>query len=82
MNFIKKIKNIISSTILCIRFPFLYPRNRWDGEHHTNLLLNLSSKLRKKAQQEIQIVVKLDKTGERYYDKIDFFDYKVFSGNH
>lgn len=77
MNLIKKIKNIISSTILCIRFPFLYPRNRWDGEHHTNLLLNLSSKLRKKAQQEIQIVVRLDKTGERYYDKIDFFDYKV-----
>jgi hypothetical protein len=77
MNLIKKIKNIISSTILCIRFPFLYPRNRWDGEYHTNLLLNLSSKLRKKAQQEIQIVVRLDKTGERYYDKIDFFDYKV-----
>ena len=77
MNLIKKIKNIISSTILCIRFPFLYPRNRWDGEHHTSLLLNLSSKLRKKAQQEIYITVKLDKTGERYYDKIDFFDYKV-----
>ena len=77
MKLFKKIKNIIKSTILCIRFPFLYPRNRWDGEHHTNLLLNLSSKLRKKAQQEIYITVKLDKTGERYYDKIDFFDYKV-----
>jgi hypothetical protein len=77
MKLFKKIKDIIKSTILCIRFPFLYPRNRWDGEHHTSLLLNLSSKLRKKAQQEIQIVVRLDKTGERYYDKIDFFDYKV-----
>lgn len=77
MKLFKKIKAIIKSTILCIRFPFLYPRNRWDDEHHTNLLLNLSSKLRKKAQQEIQIVVRLDKTGERYYDKIDFFDYKV-----
>ena len=77
MKLFKKIKDIISSTILCIRFPFLYPRNRFDGEHHTNLLLNLSSKLRKKAQQEIYITVKLDKTGERYYDKIDFFDYKV-----
>ena len=77
MKLFKKIKDIIKSTILCIRFPFLYPRNRFDGEHHTNLLLNLSSKLRKKAQQEIHIVVKLDKTGERYYDKIDFFDYKV-----
>lgn len=77
MKLFKKLKDIIKSTILCIRFPFLYPRNRWDGEHHNNLLLNLSSKLRKKAQQEIFITVKLDKTGERYYDKIDFFDYKV-----
>ena len=77
MKLFKKIKDIVKSTILCIRFPFLYPRNRFDGEHHTNLLLNLSSKLRKKAQQEIYITVKLDKTGERYYDKIDFFDYKV-----
>lgn len=77
MKLFKKIKDVISASILCLRFPFLYPRNRFDGEHHTNLLLNLSSKLRKKAQQEIQIVVRLDKTGERYYDKIDFFDYKV-----
>ena len=77
MKIFKKIKDVISASILCLRFPFLYPRNRFDGEHHTNLLLNLSSKLRKKAQQEIQIVVRLDKTGERYYDKIDFFDYKV-----
>lgn len=77
MKLFKKIKDVISASILCLRFPFLYPRNRWDDEHHTNLLLNLSYKLRKKAQQEIQIVVKLDKTGERYYDKVDFFDYKV-----
>ena len=77
MKLFKKIKDVISASILCLRFPFLYPRNRWDGEHHTSLLLNLSSKLRKKAQQEIYITIKLDKTGERYYDKIDFFDYKV-----
>lgn len=77
MKLFKKLKNIIKSTILCIRFPFLYPRSRWDDEHHTSLLLNLSSKLRKKAQQEIYITVRLDKTGERYYDKVDFFDYKV-----
>lgn len=24
------------STILCIRFPFLYPRNRWTDRHYTN----------------------------------------------
>jgi hypothetical protein len=26
----------IESTILCIRFPFLYPRNRWTNTHYTN----------------------------------------------
>jgi hypothetical protein len=24
------------ASILCIRFPFLYPRNRWTGKHYTN----------------------------------------------
>lgn len=26
----------INSTILCLRFPFLYPRNRWTGKHYNN----------------------------------------------
>lgn len=40
---IKKVKKIfktiyryINSTILCLRFPFLYPRNRFTGRHYTN----------------------------------------------
>ena len=77
MKLFKKIKNVISASILCLRFPFLYPRNRWDGEHHCRLLSSICSKLHKKAQQEIRITVRLDKTGEKYYDKVDFFDYKV-----
>lgn len=28
-----KILNTINACILCIRFPFLYPRNRWTGNH-------------------------------------------------
>lgn len=32
--------NVIKSTILCIRFPFLYPRNRWTGKHYNNWKLN------------------------------------------
>jgi hypothetical protein len=32
----KKIKNIINNTILCVRFPFLYPRNRFTGLHYSN----------------------------------------------
>ena len=30
----------IPATILCIRFPFLYPRNRFTGKHYTNWKLN------------------------------------------
>ena len=29
-------KSIIKSTWNCIRFPFLYPRNRWTGLHYNN----------------------------------------------
>ena len=31
-----KLKKTIESTILCIRFPFLYPRNRFTGNHYNN----------------------------------------------
>ena len=31
-----KLKRIIKNTILCIRFPFLYPRNRFTGLHYNN----------------------------------------------
>lgn len=30
----------IPATILCIRFPFLYPRNRFTGKHYTNWKLH------------------------------------------
>ena len=29
-------KKILNSIILCIRFPFLYPRNRFTGKHYNN----------------------------------------------
>ena len=32
----KLIYKIIESSILCIRFPFLYPRNRFSGLHYNN----------------------------------------------
>ena len=33
---VNKLKRIIKSTILCIRFPFLYPRNRFTDLHYNN----------------------------------------------
>lgn len=34
------IHKTVESTVLCIRFPFLYPRNRFSGLHHTNWKLS------------------------------------------
>lgn len=31
-----KFFDTIKATILCIKFPFLYPRNRWTGKHYNN----------------------------------------------
>ena len=36
----KKILNPIRSTYLCIRYPFLYPRNRFTGKHYNNWKLH------------------------------------------
>ena len=36
MDLFAKIKKIIYSTYLCIRFPFLYPRNRFTDLHYNN----------------------------------------------
>ena len=71
----KKIKDIISSTILCIRFPFLYPRNRFDGEYHANLLSKWTYKLRQKARQEIGISAKVNKEIDQLYPNVPFFNY-------
>ena len=77
MKVFKKIKDIIKSTILCIRFPFLYPRNRFDGAHHANLLSKWSYKLRQKAIQEIGISAKVNKSDDYFTTNAAFFDYHV-----
>ena len=42
----------VPATILCIRFPFLYPRNRFSGKHYTNWTLsNLQRKAHSKAYE-------------------------------
>lgn len=33
-------KHILKSIVLCIRYPFLYPRNRFTGRHYNNWKLN------------------------------------------
>ena len=43
-----KLKQMMEATILCIRFPFLYPVNRFTGLHYNSYkVLNFKSKLMK-----------------------------------
>ena len=72
-----KLKKTIKSMILCIRFPFLYPRNRWDGKHHAYKLNKLCNKLYNESIQEIGVTGKLDKEGKRKLPFLDFFDISV-----
>ena len=37
---IRRAKKIVPSIYLCIRFPFLYPRNRFTGLHYNNWKIN------------------------------------------
>ena len=77
MKLFKKIKAIIKSTILCLRFPFLYPRNRFDGKHHCGLLSNWTYKLRLKARQSFIITGKVNKSDDYFSHNANFFDYHV-----
>ena len=77
MKLFKKIKDIIKSTILCIRFPFLYPRNRFDGEYHCRLLSNWTYRLRLKARQSFIITGKVNKSDDYFSHNANFFDYHV-----
>ena len=77
MNLLKKIKDVINSSILCLRFPFLYPRSRRDGKHHCGLLSNWTYKLRLKARQSFIITGKVNKSDDYFSHNANFFDYHV-----
>ena len=77
MKIFKKIKDVISASILCLRFPFLYPRNKFDGKHHCRLLSNWTYKLRLKARQSFIITGKVNKSDDYFSHNANFFDYHV-----
>lgn len=56
-----KISRIIKATALCIRFPFLYPRNRFTGRHRTGALSSITYRLYKESIDEIGVTAKLYK---------------------
>ena len=55
----KKILKIPYHAYMCIKYPFLYPRNRMDGKYHAYILNNLRYKLWDKAIEEINITGKV-----------------------
>ena len=77
MSLFKKIKDVFNASILCLRFPFLYPRNRFDGKHHCGLLSNWTYKLRLKARQSFIITGKVNKSDDYFSHNANFFDYHV-----
>ena len=77
MKFFKKIKDVFNASILCLRFPFLYPRNRFDGEHHCCVLSNLRYKLQLRREQKIYITAKVDESNVKHSRLLCFFNYHV-----
>ena len=62
-----KLYKMLKSSWLCLRFPFLYPRNRFDGKHHHYMLQHILWKLRPKAVTSISITTKVQKTNDNTY---------------
>ena len=58
---INKIKKIYQASKLCLKYPFLYPRNRFDDKHHVYIewLQNLQLWLYKKSYFTINISARL-----------------------
>lgn len=61
-----KLKNVIKASLLCIKYPFLYPRNRWDGKHYSYLLNNKLYNLNREAVYEFGITARLIKNPIEY----------------
>lgn len=59
-----KIKKIINASLLCIKYPFLYPRNRFDGKHHAYKLNSKLYKLKEQAIIELGITATIRKPKE------------------
>ena len=62
-----KLYKLLDATWLCLRFPFLYPRNRFDGKHHHYMLQHTLWKLRPKAITQISVTTKVQKANDDTY---------------
>ena len=72
-----KLKRAISASRLCLKYPFLYPRNRFDGKHHADVLGKVLHKLYKKAVQEIGITANLEREQHFHFIQEDFLNHNL-----
>ena len=73
-----KIIKAIKASILCIKYPFLYPRNRFDGKHHAYMLNNILSKVYHKSIESIYITGKLEAEDKKFSFDIDDSSRHIF----
>lgn len=73
---IKKCIKLPNNIYLCIRFPFLYPRNRFSGKHEVYIswIMKLYNKLHKKSVDKFILSYKFHKDPEEF--KGSNFNYK------
>lgn len=80
--FVQKILHTIESCYLCMKYPFLYPRNRWNGKHYNNWKLHeyiygsVSTKLDRESGKwvKVQIDGLKQKAYEHVFLELDFPD--------
>lgn len=77
-------KTYIKNSWMCIKYPFLYPRNRWDDKYHANVLSNKLYELNKQSSMLVVVSISLerntDDSNQKYhlygkYDKNNFEAY-------
>jgi len=62
-----KLYKVLESSWLCLRFPFLYPRNRFDGKHHHYMLNHILWKLHPSAVTTFSITTNVQKAEDNTY---------------
>lgn len=55
------LKTYIKNTWECIKYPFLYPRNRWDDKYHANVLSNKLYELNKQSSMLVGVSISLER---------------------
>lgn len=84
-----KFLHTLESCWLCMRFPFLYPRNRFTGRNRKNVLHKAISWAYKKGIYDISVTARLEKDykkpemvdDDKFFDFVDHVSYKLDKEN-